>query len=180
MRQFNPNKSVQATSAGIIITYCDDKKSTMIPYDRQQLQQQQLHGTTHNSTHYQRVAPENFNSVQQFIYRKALYGLAVYEPHEVKKMHPREKFEIIKVQKRAQHIINVFKIDTMNDWLRGFFGKYFHNSAQAKEFMSDKHTSYDEVTNVSFKDLGINKYMIAQKLVEKKVLPMDFFELQPA
>ena len=180
MRQHNPHKSVQATSYGIIITYSNDKKSTVIPYDRQELEKKQLYGNSHKDTHYQRIAPPHFNSVQQFMYRKALYGLAVYEQHEISKMSRQEKFSIIKMQKKAQKVINIFKIDTINAQLRTFFGKYFHNSSQAKEFMDEKYTSYSEVCNIDFRDLGINKHMIAKKLVENDVLPLDFFQLKTA
>lgn len=152
----------------------------MIPYDRQELQKKQLYGSTHKDNHYQRVAPRNFNSVQQFMYRKALYGLAVYQPHEVKKMSREEKFSIIKLQKKAQQVINIFKIDTVNAQLRLFFGKHFHNSDQAKEFMDDKYTSYDQVCNIDFRDLGINKHMVAQKLIDSNILPLDFFKLKTA
>lgn len=180
MRHKNPHKSVQATGYGMIVTYSDDKKSTMIPYDRQELDKQQLYGTTHKDIHYQRVAPKHFNSVQQFMYRRALYGLAVYEQHEISKMSRQEKFSIIKMQKKAQRVINIFKIDTINTQLRAFFGKYFHNSAFAKEFMDEKYTTYNDVCKIQFKDLGINKHMIAQRLVENDVLPLDFFQLKRA
>lgn len=179
MRHFNPNKAVQATKNGIIISYADDKKSTMVHYDRTLIQQQQLHGKPRSTRPLQ---PQDipFNDIQQFVYRKALYGLAVYTPEDVKTMEPREKFAIIRTQRKAQHLINVLKIDTINQTVRDLFGKFFWNSDQGKEFVDDKHTDYNEVCNMSFKDLGINKHMIAQKLIDSKVLPADFFQLVAA
>jgi hypothetical protein len=179
MRHFNPNKAVQATKNGIIISYADEKKSTMVHYDRTLIQQQQLHGNNRSTRQYQ---PQDipFNDLQQFIYRKALYGLAVYKPQDVKNLERKEKFEIIKLQRKAQHVINVFKLDTINQMVKGLFGKYFWNSDQGKEFVDEKYTDYNEVCSMSFKDLGINKHMVAQKLIEAKVLPVDFFQLVAA
>lgn len=176
MRHYNPNKAVQATKRGIIISYADEKKSTMVPYDRTLLTQQQLYGSKHNNKSYQEIQ-EPFNKAQRFLYRRALYGLAVYKPYQVQQMEQTEKFDIIKMHRRAQHVINVLKIDIINLWTKSFLSKLFWNSDMAKEFTDEKYDDYNEVCNMSFKDLGITEYMIADKLIANKILPDYFYQI---
>lgn len=175
MRHYNPNKSIQATRRGIIITYADDKKSTVIPYDS--TENIQLYGKKFKGKSYQEIDSDAFNPKQQLLYRMALYGLAVYTPEEVAGLINQEKFQIIKMQKRAQHVINVWKHDLTNEYIKKYFGKWFWNSDLAKEFTDEKYTDYSVVNNLSFKDLGITKRMIAEKLMEKNILPLNFFTL---
>lgn len=151
----------------------------MVPYDRSLLTKQQLYGNKHKNCSYQ-PEPAPFNDVQQFLYRKALYGLAVYKPDHVVRMDRSEKFETIRMQQKAQHVINVFKITMINQWVKSLFSKMFWNSEFAEEFVDEKYDDYNEVCNMSFKDLGITKHMIAQKLVEANVLPDNFFQMEAA
>ena len=76
----------------------------------------QKYGNTYRKTNiaYER---DKFNGYQNFLYKRALFGLAVYTQEELEKMHTDKKKRIQKVHSRAQHILNLWKQELANQWV---------------------------------------------------------------
>lgn len=123
---------------------------------------------------------DEFNSYQNFLYRRALFGLKVYKPDELKTMFKDKRQRIEKVHKRAQNELNLWKQTLTNNVFNALFSKYFSNSPMGKELI----TTYGNITDpkyinkIEFKDLGVKKKDIVNKLIELGVLPKNFYELK--
>lgn len=171
----NPNKIVTASSNAVLITYTDNHKSVRIPYER--LQSVQLYGNKFKEKTYQSLDTKDFNSKQQFMYRTALYGLGVYDQREIDNMPFKQRFIIMKHQNKAQKALNRFKNEIMNMQISKMLPNWFSNSTLAKEFVDEQYDDLDMPNVLSFKDLGINKFMIAKKLMSVGILPANFFQI---
>jgi hypothetical protein len=123
-----------------------------------------------------------FNAYQNFLYKRALFGLSVYQEVELSKMHKDKKKRITKVHQRAQQVLNIWKQQLTNQWAADLMGKFFHHSNLVKEFTENVADAIDPdyISNLEFKSLGIDKKEIVNKLIEEKVLPKDFYTLKAA
>jgi ribosomal protein L9 len=123
---------------------------------------------------------DEFNNYQNFLYRRALFGLKVYKPEEIKTMFKDKKERIEKVHKRAQNELNLWKQTLTNNMFNALFAKYFSKSPMGKELL----TTYGSITDpkyinkINFKDLGVKKKDVVNKLIELGVLPKNFYELK--
>lgn len=120
-----------------------------------------------------------FNQYQNFLYKRALFGLSVYSPEELEKMHWDKKKRIQKVHERAQLTLNIWKQLRTHDLLSDFLCKVFHHSSLAKDFREKFANEVDPnyISPVEFKSLGISKQDIVEKLIQEKILPGNFYQL---
>ena len=123
-----------------------------------------------------------FNAYQNFLYKRALFGLSVYGEEELNKMHWDKKNRIQKVHKRAQDVLNSWKQELVNDWTSTILSKIFWHSKLVKDykekFASNTDPSY--ISTVEFKELGVTKTQIIDKLIKEKILPSNFYQLKEA
>ena len=143
------------------------------------LNKYQLYGSNYQKIEYER---DPFNAYQNFLYKRALFGLSVYNPDELSKMHWDKKKRIDKVHKRAQEILNLWKQELVNTWCSRFLSEIFWHSALVKDY-SEKfvsQTDCDYISTLEFKDLGVSKKDIVDKLISVKVLPFNFYDLTKA
>jgi hypothetical protein len=144
------------------------------------LEKYQQEGSKHKNKRYVVYEIDEFNQYQNFLYRRALFGLKVYKPEEVKTMYKAKKERIEKVHLRAQKELNLWKQSLTNKVFNAIFAKYFPKSPFANELI----TKYGEVTDpkyknkIEFKDLGVKKKDIVNKLINLGVLPQNFYELK--
>jgi len=135
-------------------------------------------GTRKRHLHYER---DVFNNHQNFLYKRALFGLSMYEPAELELMHWDKKRRISKVHKHAQGILNIWKQQMINKITNEFLDKIFKNSNIIKD-ITGKYGNYTDpayISTVDFKSIGITKGHIIDKLIIEGVLPYDFYELKP-
>jgi hypothetical protein len=143
------------------------------------MQSYQLYG---NPGHKQKMVYEKdeFNAQQNFLYKRVLFGLSVYSPEELAKMHWDKKKRIQKVHERAQNVLNIWKHQLTNQWTADLLGNLFWNSSFVKEysekFVNDIDPTY--ISNLEFKSLGVSKKEVINKLIEEKVLPYNFYQLK--
>lgn len=120
-----------------------------------------------------------FNERQNFLYRRALFGLSVYSQEEIRQMHSQKRKRIIKVHNKTQEVLNIWKQQMMNEITNQWMKKVFWNSSVVKklieEFGNDTDPAY--ISRVKFKDLGIDKTQVVEKLIQEKLLPSNFYEL---
>lgn len=132
-----------------------------------------------SSKGYVEYEQDVFNNYQNFLYKRALFGLSVYSPEELSAMHKDKKKRIIKVHQHAQNVLNLWKQELVNGFVNKIFQSLFHHSTLAKDivdkFGNDVDDSY--ISKVDFKSIGIDKQQIVSKLIQEKILPKNFYEL---
>jgi len=123
---------------------------------------------------------DRFNAYQNFLYKRALFGLSVYSKEEIDTMHYAKKKRINNVNLRAQKILNIWKQELIHDFVSNFLCKLFHHSKFAKDYSEKFVGIVDDayISTTEFKDLGIKKENIIEKLIQEKVLPSNFYELR--
>ena len=117
----------------------------------------------------------SYTDRQEFLFNKALKGLNAYDLKEVKKMRPDQVQRIRKVNAKALSEINILKQERLIKITNSIFA-LFHNSPFAKgivEEFSEPHNRFRCET--SWKELGITKSMVIERLVDKKILPYEEF-----
>lgn len=119
------------------------------------------------------------NSYQQYLYKRALYGLKGLPETELASMCLAKQKRINKVHFRAQRLLNLYKHTLTKKLTDTLLLSLFPKSSLAQSF-----AAYDEVdetfTNtLSFKDLGISKKEIIELFIQEKILPGNFFSITP-
>jgi hypothetical protein len=120
---------------------------------------------------------DNFNSYQNYLYKRALYGLKGLPQEELEKMCSAKKKRVNNVFFRAQKLLNVYKHKLTKKYCDSFLLSLFPNSNLAKVLASVNDFEEEHLNTLSFKQLGIEKNDIANLFVEEGVLPKNFFEL---
>lgn len=119
-----------------------------------------------------------YNLHQNFLYNRALYGLSTYTPDEVVIMAPEKRKRIIQIHKKTQKILNLWKQEIVNTLANKLFTDVFPEMEITKSLVKFGTTGDPEyINNMSFKALKINKEQIVSKLIECKILPKNFNEL---
>jgi hypothetical protein len=116
-----------------------------------------------------------YSERQNFLFRKALKGLHAYDLKEVKKMRPDQIQRIKKINAKALSEINILKQEKLIEITNAIFS-IFHNSPFAKGIVkefSEPHKRFR--CEASWKELGITKAMVIERLVDKKILPHEEF-----
>jgi hypothetical protein len=173
----NPNKTVVEQSLKIF--YNDDRTAARIVFKEQGLNDLQLYGNKLNGVSYQRVTEIEFNTLQQRMYKRLVYGIENIPKAEMLTIDRKERERIIARHARAQEVINIYKNEVMAITCDKIFGKIFWNSPIAKEmvaYSSDSEALKEENT-LSFRELGIKKHQLAAKFIESGLLPLNFFQL---
>lgn len=120
-----------------------------------------------------------FNSYQNFLYKRALFGLSVYTQEELEKMHSDKKKRVEKVHSRAQSVLNLWKQELAGQWTIKLLSSIFWHSELVKEFGEKfgNETDPGYISKMDFKSLGVSKVDIINKLIQEKILPNNFYQL---
>lgn len=139
----------------------------------------QTKGSSYKNKKYQRMSYEKdpYNTHQNHLYKRALYGLKAYTKEEVAKLHPQKAKRITKVNKRAQFVLNLYKQTLTNKAANAIFEILFPKSKLAKNLKNDENTLKSFQNTISLKDLGITKEMVIDLFIKEKVLPQNFYNL---
>lgn len=119
-----------------------------------------------------------YNSRQNFLYKRAIFGLAAYSDQEVSEMSKVKVKRINKINRKTQVVLNLWKQELVNSWTNKFFSIIFPTSPFAKEFTTCTTVDKNFICTLSFKDLNISKSDIINKLIVEKVLPKEFHQLK--
>ena len=169
----NPNKVVMAGPNNFCISYADSKKHHWMNYESSVITKD-IQSKVPNRLYQEKL---RLSPKQVKMYRLAVYGVEALTPEEFKVMSSSESDSIRKTQSRAQRLINLWKQEIVNRKLDGFLIKLFPNSSVIKHMVTIKGSDDSIKDKHSFKELGISKDMIANKLVESNLLPREFFKL---
>lgn len=171
--RFNPHKTVSAGSKGIIISFRDANKHRFMPYENVQVDQIQQAG----KTKYQVLEQPVFNKIQQQLYAETVYGLSYFSAEDVSKMSKSKKLRVLAKYAKAQRILNRWKQEIVYAKVDSILLDLFPHSSITKILVDT--TGYDRSTREShsFKELGLTQKDVASKLIEVKLLPVNFFQL---
>lgn len=132
-----------------------------------------------NGSVYERDA---FNTYQNFLYKRAMFGLSVYSKEELLTMNADKKKRIQKVHARCQSVLNLWKQQLCNEFTNKLLEDLFPKRELAQLFFVKHKTVTDPgfMNTLNFKDMGISKKQIVDRLILEGVLPKDFYSLKHA
>ena len=143
---------------------------------KQQIRNYQLYaGKT-----YMQYEQDKYSTYQNYLYKRALYGLDALEQKELATMCSKKKQRIINVYKRAQVTLNKFKQQVTIQYSNVIFNKFFPNSPITQFLLADTETDEKFKNTLTFKDLGIEKQDIIAIFIAEGILPKNFFDLKDA
>jgi len=111
---------------------------------------------------------------QYRMFKHVMVGLDMYTPQELYAMNSAKKSKIFKKHKQAQTMLNLWKQELTNAFTTRLLSSLFPKSALIAELNADNSTSTKYTNTLGFKDLGISKTDIINKLIQEKFLPANF------
>jgi hypothetical protein len=175
MTKFNEQKSISANSNGIVVSYGENNKHQFMRYDF--IKKIQQEGTVK----YQKIEENvlKLSPKQQDIYSKVVYGFTAYSIHEINVMTEEQKRNVKITFTKAQRILRNWKQDITFTNVDNFLLALFPNSKIVKHLANTKgHLDELEDETFSFKELGLKKIDIINKLLEVGLLPKNFYQLK--
>lgn len=141
----------------------------------------EFHGRISKAKRPSRYEQDPYNEYQNFLYNRALFGLSVYPKEELETMHWDKKKRIIKVHKRAQTLVNLWKQEIVLALSNHLFTTIFPDSPITKELLGEELNGTDEtyINKMSLKLLKISKEMVIERFIAEGILPKNFNELVP-
>lgn len=121
---------------------------------------------------------DGYSSYQNYLYKRALYGLDALTEKELATMCSKKKQRIINVYKRAQVTLNKFKQHVTIKYSNTIFETLFPNSPITQFLLADTETDEKFKNTLTFKDLGIEKQDIIAIFIAEGILPKNFFDLK--
>lgn len=127
---------------------------------------------------YQNYDTDFLNPNQNFLYKRALFGLNMYEKEELVTMSEAKRERITKLQRRCQFVLNRWKQEIIITFSNSLFACFFKDHPFLKPFWEQTEPDPKFVCTLDFKDLGIKKQDIVDKLIETGILPINFYQIQ--
>ena len=129
---------------------------------------------------YMQYEQDKYSAYQNYLYKRALYGLDALEQKELTTMCGKKKQRIINVYKRAQVVLNKFKQELTIQYTNLLFKTLFPNSPITDALLANTETDEKFKNTLTFKDLGIEKKDIISIFISEGILPKNFLSLQEA
>ena len=127
---------------------------------------------------YMEYEKDNYNSYQNHLYKRALYGLSAFTQAELATMCSKKKQRVSKVYMKGQNIINLYKQKLTNAYSNFIFKTLFPESPLTQFLVETDETDVEYKNTLSFKDLGISKDQIVGIFIAEGILPKNFHSLQ--
>jgi hypothetical protein len=121
---------------------------------------------------------DRYNQYQNYLYKRALYGLSALTQDELATMCSKKKQRVINVYKKAQVVINKLKQQTTISYTNFIFETLFPKSPITQALLAETETDDTLVNKLNFKDLGIEKSQIITIFIAEGVLPKNFLSLE--
>jgi hypothetical protein len=127
---------------------------------------------------YMQYETDGYSQYQNYLYKRALYGLNALTEQELTAMCSKKKQRIINVYKRAQKVLNVFKQQVTIQYTNYIFKTLFPKSPWTDEMFKYKETDERFTNTLTFKDLNITKQDIISIFISEGILPKNFLSLK--
>ena len=126
---------------------------------------------------YTKYETDQYSQYQNFLYKRALYGLKSLPTEEVEKMGKQKKIRIQRVNRRAQRVLNEAKQRKVISITNGLFASWFPETKFTKFMLSNTETDFKVRNTLNFKDLNIDKHEIVRIFIEEGILSSNFLSL---
>ena len=123
------------------------------------------------------VKYEELSMTQNELYKRCLIGLEFYSPQELYFMNSAKKAKIAKRHRVVQENLNLWKQELTNRKTNTLLGELFPKASFIRALISDNSTSNKFINTLSFKELGITKEQVIQRLIDFRFLPANFAAL---
>jgi len=120
---------------------------------------------------------DKYTPYQNYLYKRALYGIKSLDKEEVSRMCKKKIYRINNVHKRAQRVVNIIKQKKLIEITNNFFEKLFPNTAFTKAMLTHSDTDDKFKNTLNFKDLDIDKDQIITIFIDEGILPKNFLSL---
>lgn len=121
---------------------------------------------------------DGYSQYQNYLYKRALYGLDALTQQELATMCSKKKQRVINVYKRAQVVLNKFKQEVTIQYTNLFFKTLFPKSPITDFLLSETETDEKFKNTLTFKDLNITKEQIISIFMTEGILPKNFLSLE--
>jgi|688.fasta_scaffold409195_1 hypothetical protein len=129
---------------------------------------------------YIQYEQDKYSAYQNYLYKRALYGLDALTEKELKETCSKKKQRIVNVYRRAQVVLNRFKQEVTIKKTNYIFEKFFPKSELTYHVISSNETDDSFKNTLTFKDLNITKDDIVTIFIVEGVLPKNFLSLKEA
>lgn len=127
---------------------------------------------------YIKYESDGYSNYQNYLYKRALYGLSSINQEELDVMCSKKKQRIINVYKRAQVVLNKLKQQATISYSNFIFKTLFPKSPITQFLLSETETDTTFKNTLNFKDLGIDKQQIITIFISEGILPRNFLSLE--
>ena len=129
---------------------------------------------------YIQYESDGYSQYQNYLYKRALYGLNALTKKELDTMCSKKKQRILNVYKRAQKVLNVFKQQVTNQYSNYIFQTLFPKSPWTEAMVAYSEVDEKYTNTLTFKDLNIGKSDIISIFISEGILPKNFLSLKEA
>jgi hypothetical protein len=126
---------------------------------------------------YMRYEQDTYSQYQNYLYKRALYGLSAMSKEELATMCSKKKQRVSKVYQRAQVVINLYKQKLTNRYTNFIFKTLFPDSPITDFLLNNDETDPNFRNVLTFKDLKISKDEIISIFIQEGILPKNFMSL---
>ena len=140
---------------------------------KKQINDYQLYG----STPYIQYEQDAYSPYQNYLYKRALYGIQALDEKELATMCSRKKQRIVNVYKRAQSILNIAKQKATIHYTNLLFKQLFPTSPFTQMLLEESETDASFKNTLTFKNLNIKKEDIISIFISEGILPKNFLSL---
>jgi hypothetical protein len=127
---------------------------------------------------YQDFEQDKYNTYQNYLYKRALYGLDSLSVDELNTMCSKKRSRIINVYNRTQIVVNKYKHQVTKQLSDKLLTSLFPNSSLISELCKYDATDDNYKNTLTFKDLCIQKDTLVQVFMTEGILPKNFLSLE--
>jgi len=127
---------------------------------------------------YMQYESDGYSQYQNYLYKRALYGLNALTQEELASMCSKKKQRVLNVYKRAQKVLNVFKQKVTIQYTNEIFKTLFPKSPWTDDMLTYVETDEKFVNTLTFKDLNISKKDIITIFMSEGILPKNFLSFK--
>ena len=121
---------------------------------------------------------DKYSIYQNYLYKRALYGLDALTEKELAITCSKKKQRITNVFKRSQTVLNIYKQKLTIVYTNNIFKNLFPNTYLTQDILMCKETDERFKNTLTFKDLNISKEQIISIFMSEGILPKNFLSLQ--
>jgi len=126
---------------------------------------------------YTKYEIDKYSQYQNYLYKRALYGVRSLSKEEFEKTCKKKRFRISNVHRRAQRVLNEAKQRKVISVTNNLFSKWFPDTVFTKFMLNNTETDYKFKNTLNFKDLNIDKDQIISIFIDEGILPKNFLSL---